>query len=189
MSALAPADQELIIVRSLTDSDMGLFSAHRRGASSKQRAIALTETAAEALLAPAVFTDRRGDFDCICLYGGETNRELRLISKTGKNWRLGGRQLAGEPFASLDSKDFALIRSVRHNDGSSPILLTFVGRQSERLVQAGLVATLNRPLQQSVAVFTDDAPEFDALADLFPPVPARVAVRRAALQTGLSAHG
>lgn len=180
---------ELIIVRSLADSDMGLFSAHRRGATSKQRAIALTELAASQLLAPSIFGEKRGEFDCICLYGGETNREIRLISKSGKNWRLGGRQLAGKAFASLDSKDFALIRSVRHNDGSTPVLLTFVGRHSERLVQAGLVATLSRPLDQSVAVFQDDAPQFDVLADLFPPVPARVAVRRAVIQPGLNFHG
>lgn len=169
---------ELIIVRSLTDSDMGLFSAHRRSATSKQRAIALTSPVAEELLHPSVFAAKGGDFDCICLYGQEMNREVRLINKGGKNWRLGGRKIAGGDFADLDSKDFALIRSVRHNDGSSPILLTFVGRRSQRLIQAGLVATLAASLHQSVAVFQETEQEFDVLANLFPAVPARVAVQR-----------
>lgn len=173
---------ELIIVRSLTDSDMGLFSAHRRGATSKQRAIALTTVAAEQLLHPSVVETKGAEFDCICLYGRVTNRELRLVNKGGKNWRLGGRQIPGKDFASLDSKDFALIRSVRHNDGSSPILMTFVGRHSQRLIQAGLVATLAGSLPQSVAVFHESAEEFSALAELFPPVPARVAVQRSAQQ-------
>ena len=190
MKPATTGQSELNIVRSLADSDLGLFSAHRRGASSRQRAIALTEIAAQQLLAPQVFEDRRGAYDCICLYGDETSREIRLISKSGKNWRLGGRQLSGEAFGRLDSKDFVLIRSVRHNDGSSPILLTFIGRCSERLTQAGLVATLGGPLEQSVAIFGDDAPEFEIFADLFPPVPARVAVRRAELQLDIAQqHG
>ena len=173
---------ELIVVRSLTDSDMGLFSAHRRGATSKQRAIALTTLVAEQLLHPSVVKAKGADFDCICLYGPVPNRELRLINKGGKNWRLGGRQIPGKDFANLDSKDFALIRSVRHNDGSSPILLTFVGRRSQRLIQAGLVATLAGSLHQSVAVFHERTEEFDALADLFPAVPAKVAVQRTSQQ-------
>lgn len=169
---------ELIVVRSLTDSDMGLFAAHRRATTSKQRAIALTMPAAEQLLDPSVVRENGAEFDCICLYGPVTNRERRVINKAGKNWRLGGRQLVGEAFTRLDSKDFALIRSVRHNDGSTPILLTFIGRRSQRLVQAGLVATLAGALHQSVAIFQEGSIEFDTLADLFPPVPARVAIQR-----------
>lgn len=169
---------ELIIARSLTDSDMGLFAAHRRAATSKQRAIALTSPAAEELLHPSVFAAKGGEFDCICLYGQVTNRELRLINKADKNWRLGGRKIAGKEFADLDSKDFALIRSVRHNDGSSPVLLTFVGRRSQRLIQAGLVATLSASLHQSVAVFHEMSDEFNVVAGLFPAVPAKVAVQR-----------
>jgi hypothetical protein len=175
----------LIIVRSLTDSDMGLFSAHRRATTSKQRAIALTAPAAEQLLHPDIVRDKGAEFDCICLYGPVKNREQRRINKGGKNWRLGGRQLEGEIFAGLDSKDFALIRSVRHNDGSTPILLTFVGRRSQRLIQAGLAATLDGALQQSVAIFHDSASEFETLAELFPPVPARVAIQRPLQQAAI----
>ncbi len=177
--------RELIIVRSLTDSDMGLFSAHRRATTSKQRAIALTTPAAEILLHPAVFTAKGGEFDCICLYGPTINRELRLIKKVGKNWRLGGRQLAGSEFADLDSKDFALIRSLRHNDGSAPILLTFVGRRSQRLVQAGLAATLKETLNQSVAVFDETSDKFGPLAELFSPIPANIAVQHLSRQPAL----
>ena len=82
---------------------MGLFAAHRRGATSRQRAMALTELAAEQLLDPAVFRDKRGEYDCISLYGGASNRERRLINKAGKNWRLGGRQLDGNVFADRKS--------------------------------------------------------------------------------------
>jgi hypothetical protein len=179
------SEAELIIVRSLVDSDMGLFAAHQKGITSKQRAMALTERAAEELLDPAIFQNKRGEFDCICIFGEAASRERRLINKADKNWRLGGRQLEGEVFATLDSKDFALLRSVRHNDGSTPVLLTFVGRRSQRLVQAGLVATLSSALRQSVAIFADNSPEFGTLAKLFPPVPAHVAVRGALHQPAL----
>ncbi len=168
---------EIIIVRSLTDSDMGLFSAHRRGTTSKQRAIALTVLAAEQLLHPSVIEEKGGVFDCICLFGPIANREARTINKGGKNWRLGGRQLAGDIFSSLDSKDFALIRSIRHNDGTNPILITFVGRRSHRFLQAGLAVSFEGHLRQSVAIFQEDTAEFETLSELFPAVPASVAVK------------
>lgn len=182
---MSAEDDEIIIVRSLADSDMGLFSAHRQAATSKQRAIALTTRAARQLLDADLFVNGSGEMDCICIFGSITNRELRHVGKVGKNWRLGGSQIFGNEFAALDSKDFALIRSVRHNDGTSPIMITFVGRHAQRFVQAGLAATLAEKLDQSVAIFSENCPTFSELAELFPPVPARIAVKRAALQPAL----
>ena len=43
---------EIIVVRSLAESDLGIFKAHRSSATSKQRAIAMTTPAAKELLAP-----------------------------------------------------------------------------------------------------------------------------------------
>lgn len=183
---------EIIIVRSLAESDMGLFSAHRQATVSKQRAIALTTPAAGELLHPSVLRAKGAEFDCICVLGRSNNRELRLIKKVGKNWRLGGRQIEGREFRELEPKDFALIRSRRHNDGSSPILMTFIGRRSHRWVQAGLAATFDQALQQqSVVVFDESSPDFQTLAELFPAVPACVAVQpclapAASLLTGMS---
>ena len=163
---------------------MGLFSAHRRATVSKQRAIALTAPAAAELLHPRILRSEGAEFDCICVFGGSTNRELRPIKKVGKNWRLGGRQIEGREFRELDAKDFALIRSRRHNVGSSPILMTFIGRRSHRWVQAGLAATFEKALQhQSVVVFDESSPDFQTLAELFPAVPACVAVRPCAPAT------
>ena len=42
---------EVIVVRSLTDSDLGLFAAHRPTTASKQRAININATIAQQLLA------------------------------------------------------------------------------------------------------------------------------------------
>lgn len=169
---------EIIIVRSLAESDMGLFSAHRQATVSKQRAIALTSPAAEELLHPNVRRSKGAEYDCICVFGGINNRELRLIRKVGKNWRLGGRQIEGREFRDLDPKDFALVRSRRHNDGSSPILMTFIGRRSHRWVQAGLAATFDLVLQnQSAIVFDESSADFQTLAELFPSVPAYLAVQ------------
>lgn len=168
--------REAIVVRSLAESDMGLFTAHRPTTTSKQRAIGVTTAAAEILLDPGLFDRDGGDFDCICVFDGYAKRELRPICKVGKNWRLGGDQLQGRMFKALDAKDFALIRSRRANDGSTPVLITFVARASQQMVQAGLSATVQDRLHQSVVVFTDDAPEFAALARLFPPVPADLLV-------------
>jgi hypothetical protein len=168
---------ELIIVRSLTDSDMGLFAAHRKATASRQRAIALTMPAAERLLHPDIVRDKGGDFDCICLFGPAMNRDIRRVTRGSKNWRLGGGQLDHEVFRELDSKDFALLRSVPLNDGSSPLLLTFVGRRSHRLLQAGLASSLDGALLHNVAIFEEGHDWFGPLGDLFPSIPARVAVR------------
>lgn len=173
---------ELIVVRSLADSDMGLFATHRKETASRQRAIALTTLAAKRLLHPEVLRDKGRDFDCICLFGPVMNREIRRINKGGKNWRLGGSQLDHDVFRDLDSKDFALIRSVPLNDGSSPILLTFVGRRSHRLLQAGLASGLDGELQHNAAIFEQGSDWFGPLADLFPSIPARVVVRPTIVQ-------
>jgi hypothetical protein len=167
---------EIIVVRSLAESDLGIFSMHRLSATSKQRAIALTTPVARRLLSERLFAAGRADLDLICVYGGYGNRELRNIGKVGKNWRLGGRKITANGCAFLDSKDFVLLRSVAGNDGDHPILMTFVGRQRERLLHAGIVASLAESFQSSVAVVTAGSDAFTALSAAFPSVPADLAV-------------
>lgn len=167
---------EIIVIRSLAESDLGIFSAHRLSATSKQRAIALTTPVARQLLSERLFSGGGTDMDVICVYGGYGNRELRHLGKVGKNWRLGGRKIAANACAFLDSKDFVLLRSVAGNDGNQPILMTFVGRQRERLMHAGIVASLTPSFQSSVAVVRGGSDVFAALSVAFPAVPADLAV-------------
>lgn len=98
------------------------------------------------------------------------------MAKVGKNWRLGGRQLVGDEFAALDSKDFLLLRSLAANDSTSPLLFTFVGRKAECVEHAGLVALMEKRLHQSTAIFPEGSSEFEKIARLFPPVPPELAV-------------
>lgn len=167
---------EIIVVRSLAESDLGIFSMHRLSATSKQRAIALTTPVARRLLSERLFVAGGSDFDLICVYGGYGNRELRNIGKVGKNWRLGGRKITASACAFLDSKDFMLLRSVAGNDGDRPILMTFIGRQRERLLHAGLVASLANDFRNSVAVVAAGSDAFAALTAAFPAVPSDLAV-------------
>jgi hypothetical protein len=167
---------EIIVVRSLAESDLGIFSMHRLSATSKQRAIALTTPVARRLLSERLFAIGGDDLDLICVYGGYGNRELRNIGKVGKNWRLGGRKITANACAFLDSKDFVLLRSVAGNDGNYPILMTFIGRQRERLLHAGVVASLAQGFRDSVAVVSSGSDSFAALSAAFPPVPSDLAV-------------
>jgi len=167
---------EVIVVRSLAESDLGIFSAHRGPATSKQRAIALTTPVARILLSPRLYTQKGARMDVICVYGQHGNRELRHIGKVGKNWRLGGRKIEDGACAFLDSKDFVLIRTVERNDGDLPLLMTFVGRQRERLLHAGIVASLDGQFTDSTAILGQGTGAFEALADAFPPVPSGLAV-------------
>lgn len=167
---------EIIVVRSLAESDLGIFSMHRLSATSKQRAIALTTPVARRLLSDRLFAAGGADLDLICVYGAYGNRELRHIGKVNKNWRLGGHKITGNACAFLDSKDFVLLRSVAGNDGDRPILMTFIGRQRERLLHAGIVASLAGDFHNSVAVVTAGSDAFAALSAAFPAVPADLAV-------------
>lgn len=167
---------EIIIVRSLTESDMGVFRAHRNAATSKQRAIALTTVAAERLLSPRLYAAESAVLDTICVYGAFGNRERRHIGKVGKNWRFGGHQLTGSEFADLDSKDFVLFRSIGQNDSDSPILMTFVGRRREQLVHAGIVGFIGTYLKHSVAIISKGSTAFEAVAMSFPAIPPALAV-------------
>ena len=166
---------EIIVVRSLAESDLGIFSMHRLSATSKQRAIALTTPAARRLLSDRLFAAGGDDLDLICIYGGYGNRELRNIGKVGKNWRLGGHKITANACAFLDSKDFVLLRSVAGNDGDHPILMTFIGRQREQLLHAGIVASLADDFRKSVAVITAGSDAFAALSAAFPAVPSDLA--------------
>ena len=173
---MSSAVKEIIIVRSLADSDLGIFSAHRLSATSKQRAIALTTPVAKQLLSRRLYNAKGTYMDVICVYGSFGNRERRHVGKTTKNWRLGGRKITASACGFLDSKDFVLLRTVRSNDGDLPILMTFVGRQHERLLHAGIGASLVGQFKDSVAVVEQGTEVFEALSVAFPPVPAGLAV-------------
>lgn len=161
--------QELIIIRSLTESDLGLFAAHRSSARSKQRAININSSIARQLLSPSLFERGGGQFDCVCFFGDIRILEPRPIGKSKKNWRLGGKKIEGEAFAQLDCKDFVLIRSVAGNDGSYPITITFVCRVTDRVVHAGLAAIVENSLDRSMAVYAEGDSGFDALTRYCPP--------------------
>lgn len=171
------AEKEIIIVRSLAESDLGIFSAHRLSSTSKQRAIAMTTPAATELLSERLFDLGGTEMDVICVYAGSSTRELRHLGKVTKNWRLGGHKITTSACAFLDSKDFVLLRSVKGNDGDRPVLMTFVGRQRERLLHAGIVASLENCFRNSVAVVASGSETFDALSAAFPDIPAELAIR------------
>ena len=155
---------EVIVVRSLAESDLALFAAHRAAATSKQRAIQINASVARQLLSAERFAEGGVDLSCTCVFGEHIVQEKRRLGKTGKNWRLGGNQIRGEAFSKLDCKDFILIRSPAGNDGSQPVTITFICRATERVVHAGLVAIVEKKLDQSMAVYHDGASGFADLA-------------------------
>lgn len=154
---------EVIIVRSLKDSDLGLFAVHRPTARSKQRAININADLAEKLVSPSIFASGGAEFECICIFGGSSIHGKRHIGKVGKNWRLGGKKIEGEVFSDLDSADFALIRSPEHNDGTAPITITFISRKTDRVTHAGLSAIVGRVMKDSMALYEVDT---DGYSDL-----------------------
>lgn len=167
---------EILIVRSLTDSDLGIFAAHRAAATSKQRALNINAPAAQQLLSEDLYQSGGDELDCLTIFDSIQDRSKRSFTKVHKNWRLGGRRLAGRAYAKIDSADFAIIRSVSGNDGSFPISLTFIARAIDPAAHARLSGLLTTRLNRSVAVIE---PSDEAFADLLsvaarPPAPAAV---------------
>ncbi|AXV16592.1 hypothetical protein CYG48_13380 [Neorhizobium sp. SOG26] len=157
-------DSEIIIVRSLTESDLGLFAAHRAAATSKQRAIQMNVPVVRRLLSDEAFARGAVELSSTCTFGDTVNHEDRWLGKTGKNWRLGGNQIKGEVFAQLDCKDFLLLRSKVGNNGDTPITITFISRSTDRLLHAGLVAIVEKTLSSSMSVFEEGDALFASIA-------------------------
>jgi hypothetical protein len=160
---MAQIGKEIIVIRSLTDSDLGLFGAHRGETASKQRAININAGVARQLLSKDVFEAGGAIFECVVTFGDLTIRQPRTFGKSGKNWRLGGKKIEGDSFAALDSKDFVLIRSLAANDGSHPLSITFIARKTNRIAHAGLAAVIERQLDQSMVIFDEGTEGFEAL--------------------------
>jgi hypothetical protein len=163
---------QIIVVRSLTSSDLGIFAAHRAAATSKQRAININSPIAAAVLSPLLFETGGTVLDCICSFADYTSRDPRHFGKVGKNWRLGGKKIEGQTFAEIDSADFALLRTPVGNDGTYPVSLAFVARAVTPDAQARLSALVGARLKQSMAVVAADDPIFGEIAALCPKPPA-----------------
>ena len=161
-------DNELIIVRSLTDSDLGLFATHRPVLLSKQRALNINARFAKRLLSPELYADNGTKIPCCILCGDTELHSERHIGKVGKNWRLGGNKIEGNDFASLDSKDFALIRSVAKNDGSSLITILFLSKIRERHKHAHVGRLVEPVMKNSMELYMAGSAGFEELAALFP---------------------
>ena len=161
-------DKELIIVRSLTDSDLGLFTAHRAVLLSKQRALNINAIFARRLLSPEIYAEKGAKMPCCVLFGNTELTSERHFGKVGKNWRLGGDKIDGNEFASLDSKDFALIRSVANNDGSGLITILFLSKIRERQKHADVVRLVEPVMKKSMELFMAGSAGFQELAALFP---------------------
>lgn len=157
---------EIIIVRSLQSSDLGIFAAHRGSASSKQRAININSQIAAQLLSPAVYRKGGTMLDCLCTFQGQEERSERHFGKVHKNWRLGGNKIEGDAFGVIDSVDFAIIRSVASNDGTYPITLTFVSRAADAKAHAAVASRLDGRLRQSMCVLGKDDKDFAEIAAL-----------------------
>lgn len=163
--------RELVIVRSLAESDLGLFATHRPNLRGRQRAIQINAVVAQRLLSSDRFEARDALLDCLCVFGGVEIREKRRLNKSGKNWRLGGNQLEGEVFSRLDCKDFMLIRSPAANNGSHPVAITFIARAVDPLAHAGLVSCVERVLKDSMVLIDDGMPHFDTISRYCPSPP------------------
>lgn len=168
---MAKRRREIIVVRSLTGSDLGIFAAHRESATSKQRAININSGVAMKLLSTAVFRAGGITLDCFCTFRDLEDFSKRHLGKVHKNWRLGGNKLEGDDYSVIDNLDFALIRSIAANNGSFPIAMTFVARGTRPAMHSRVAALVASRLRHSMAVYEEGDRGFRMLASLCPVAP------------------
>ncbi len=165
---MTPIHSEIMILRSLAESDLGLFAAHRKSLTGRQRAININAPIAQQLLASDLYANGEATLKCICVYGDLIFRDMRKLAKPQKNWRLGGKAIEGDKFLDIDCKDFVLIRSVANNDGSLPITISFISRASNPSAHARLVVIAQHRLKDSMACFAEAEDAFTKLAPFCP---------------------
>lgn len=160
--------EEIIVIRSLTDSDLGIFAAHRPTTSSKQRAININAQIAQRLLSSRIIEKEEAHIPCRLIFGEIDQQASRHFGKVGKNWRLGGNKIEGDVFLDVDSKDFALIRSVEGNDGFNEITILFISRTSQKMDHARIVRMVETTIKDSMEIYRQGSAGFQELATLFP---------------------
>lgn len=156
--------REVIVVRSLTESDLGIFDAHRHNTKSKQRAININSNIARSLISDKLYEAGEANLTCTFRFRDAINHATRPLAKIHKNWRLGGRKIEGSLFSKISSKDFMLLRSIAKNDGSHPADICFVSRQTDPTVHAHISTILERRLVDSMALFEEGTNTFASLA-------------------------
>lgn len=96
-----------VLVRKLSSSDLGWFAAPRDSGrvASKQRAININATIVNNVL-PKRDTLSGGLFlKAKCVHPACTDERERILSKVGKNWRLGGPKVPGDVFGQIEEGD------------------------------------------------------------------------------------
>ena len=164
---MSGAATDLIVVRRLTESDLGLFEAQRDRIKSKQRAIGINAAAAKRILGNSAYEAGGVDLGCTCVHAGLVIRASRPLRKIHKNWRLGGPKISGQAFGRLRAGDFALLRCLA-SDQCSPLALSFVAKGDPSVAHDGLSAIVGPLLNDGVAVFEESSEQFADLVHLCP---------------------
>jgi hypothetical protein len=167
---MAKRQREIIAVRSLTGSDLGIFAAHRNSATSKQHAININTSVAARLISASAFRSGGLMLDCFCTFRDTEDRSSRHLGKVHKNWRLGGSKLESKEFAVIDNLDFVIIRSFEAN-GSLPVSVAFVSRSNRQAMHSRIAKMVAPRLKQSMAVYEERDKEFRMLSSLYPLAP------------------
>lgn len=155
---------QILVIRSLRESDLGLFAEHRAHETSRQRALNINSDIINELLAPDAVQSGELSVRVRITFGGVSLEDVRPIKKTGKNWRLGGTKIVGKIFAELDAADFMIMRSVRQNTGKQPITISLISKKKQPVVHAGIGIIVERNLKSSMAIYTSNSSHFSDLA-------------------------
>lgn len=168
-------NETAIILRRLSSSDLGWFAEPRDSGAvaSKQRAININAGIIQELLLPEEIDSGGVLLYAQCIHPGCNDSRKRILSKVGKNWRLGGPKVPGKVFADVADGDFFVCRIALDGSPPFPCEWTVVMAASSAAEHAALGRLYDGQLVDRMALLSTIPPNDGVIANLFPtPAPA-----------------
>lgn len=154
-----------IVVRQLASSDLGWFAEPRDSGtvSSKQRAINFNAAAIGHILPPSLRAAGEITVQATCLRSDASQTELRPLSKVHKNWRLGGKKVAGAIFGELRPDDWFVARIERKSPGKWLLDWVTIQMRTEPVAYRALSKVVTTYLDDRMCVFPQGQDKFSEL--------------------------
>ena len=148
-------NNDYIVIRKLTDSDFGLFAEPRdRGkVKSKQRAININADIISRLLPSNLIDEGEVYLAAKCLRSECQDERTRILSKVGKNWRLGGKKIPGKVFLKLKTGDLFLCRLSAAGEPPFPMVWTVLFQDGDTENYKAACEAISDHLVNRMAVF------------------------------------
>jgi hypothetical protein len=154
-----------VLVRILTESDLGWFAALRPRVKSKQRAVNINTSIIQRILPDALKQSEGFEVLAECVFPGAHASEVRGLSRVHKNWRLGGKAVKGDVFSQVSAGDLF----VAEFDGLAsprPTLRWSIVLQHDAVEHELIQSAFDHQFEDGMAACRADADDYRLVTDV-----------------------